>query len=85
MKLMIYAVRDNAVGAFLRPFFMQANGQAIRAFSDEVNGDSPMAKHPEDYSLWSIGAFDEATGVIEAAEHQTCMVKAVDVRVKENA
>ena len=38
---------------------------AIRSFSDAVQDqDSAFNKHPEDYSLWEIGEFDDQTGEI---------------------
>ena len=52
MKLNAYTVFDKAAGAYTRPFFMQSDAQAIRAFGDDaVRADSPVAAHPEDYSL----------------------------------
>lgn len=65
MKLICVAVRDRQLDAFMRPFFMQATGQAIRAFSDEINRnapDNPLAQHPEDYDLYQLATFDEDLG-----------------------
>lgn len=69
MKLNFYAVYDKAVGAYMRPFVMQSDGQAVRSFSDEVtNTETPLNKHPEDYALFRCGMFDDATGVITSEE-----------------
>jgi len=57
MIRLVVAVRDSATGIFMQPWFVVARGQAIRAFSDEVNrkpAENDLAKHPED--------FDESTG-----------------------
>jgi len=69
MKLNAYSIFDKAVNAYMRPFFMQTDGQALRAFSDQVmDGESPPAMHPEDYALFRIGGFDEDTGMLEPSE-----------------
>lgn len=64
-NMVIVAVRDRAIDAFMRPFFMQTIGQAVRAFADEINRndkDNALAQHPEDYDLYLLGEFDEQTG-----------------------
>lgn len=59
----ILAIRDQAVDAFGRPMFVPAIGAGIRAFSDAVNdGKSEYAQHPEDYELFHLGSYDDATG-----------------------
>lgn len=69
MKLNFYAIFDKAIGAYMRPFVMQADGQAIRMFHDEcVNADSPLSKHPEDYTLFRLGSFDDNEGEIVGQE-----------------
>ena len=63
MKLVMCAVRDSAVDAFMRPFFVPSTGMAVRSFTDEVNRqDGEMNKHREDYALFELGSFDEESG-----------------------
>lgn len=63
--LKIIAVRDRQLNAFMRPFAAQSLGQAIRSFRDEVNNpQSDLNKHPEDYELYHIADYDEATAAI---------------------
>lgn len=63
--LVIIAVHDRQLDSYLRPFVAQSIGQAIRSFRDEVNRtDSDLNKHPEDYTLFHIGNYDEQTGAI---------------------
>lgn len=65
----IVAVYDQAIEAFGRPIFVRSLGEAERSFRDEINNaDSPMYKHPEDYSLYSLGTFNEDTGTIDGLE-----------------
>ena len=65
MKLKVFAVKDLQVNAYGTPMFLQATGQAIRSFTDEVNraaDDNLMYKHPDDYTLSELGEFDTETG-----------------------
>ena len=63
MKLNAYTIYDVASGVYMRPFFSQADGQAIRGFKDiATDADHEIGKHPEDYKLFRIGAFNDNTG-----------------------
>ena len=66
MRVNVYAIFDVASGVY-KPFFMQADGEAIRAFDDmAVNAETDIGKHPEDYSLARCGVYDDRTGKLEA-------------------
>jgi len=61
--LTIVSVKDRAVDAYNRPFYVPTIGAAIRSFTDEVNrNESEMQAHPEDYDLYDMGTFDDQTG-----------------------
>lgn len=65
MKLICCSVLDHKTGAFMRPFFMLSEGQALRSFQDEVNRDEKdniIYSHPDDFSLFLVGDFDDADG-----------------------
>lgn len=56
----LFCVFDSKVGAFMSPFFMRSKNEAIRSFIDVVNdGKSSISLHPEDYSLFFCGVFDD--------------------------
>lgn len=64
MKI-LFSVRDNKAGFFLPPFLLISEGEAIRAFEEAtLNTQSPISQHPEDYTLFSLGHFDEVSGEI---------------------
>lgn len=66
MKLRLYSVMDAKLGVYNRPFFMRTNGEALRGFGDVANNrESDIGAHPEDYHLYYLGEFDDATGVVE--------------------
>jgi len=61
--LTIVSVKDRAVDAYNRPFYVPTIGAAIRSFTDEVNRkESEMQAHPEDYDLYDMGTFCDQTG-----------------------
>lgn len=60
----IFAVFDSKAGAYLRPFMFDSQGMAIRAFMDVLKDPKhEFALHPEDYTLFHIGEFDNKTAV----------------------
>jgi len=83
MITVIVAIRDSAVNVFMQPFFTPAVGGAIRAFSDEVNRkDSEMHKHPDDYVLFELGAFDNEVGAMVSLPEPRQLARGKDVFVK---
>ena len=65
MKQLI-TVHDSKSGIFTPPVSVIAIGEAIRTFEDAVNDpQSPFNKHPEDYTLFHIGSYDETTASVE--------------------
>lgn len=69
MKLKVFAVFDSKVLAFTTPFFQRTSGEATRAFADAVNKEgSNFKSHAEDYTLFELGSWDDATAVFDMLE-----------------
>lgn len=67
MKLMIFAIQDTKVGAYMQPFFMRSSGEAVRALAATVADPSTqMSRTPEDFAMYQLGVFDDTTGEIES-------------------
>lgn len=65
MKQKVFAVYDSKVECYLNPFLMQTKGQAIRSWTDTVvDPKSSFHRHPGDYTLFELGEFDPATGIV---------------------
>lgn len=80
MVYVMMAVKDHALGAFMRPFFAPNVATAKRSFGDEVNRkDSEMGLHPEDYSLHYLGDWDDGTAEFREHEGCECVVRGKDV------
>lgn len=62
----IFTVFDQKAQAYLPPFFLHQEGMATRSFSDAVNDkEHQFGAHPEDYTLFSIGTYDDERGMLE--------------------
>ena len=65
MKKQIYAIYDTAASIYT-PTFAEADGIVTREFSDLCNNpESPYGQHPEDYSIFRLGLFDDQTGKLD--------------------
>lgn len=68
MIMRMYAVLDKAVSAFLPPFCMRSEGEAIRSFQDAVSREgTPFNAHKSDFSLCYIGTYDDSLGQMVSA------------------
>ena len=73
MKLNIYSIYDDTAKAYMQPFFLHNHALAVRAFTDQVNSENnnPLSIHPEQFTLYHVGEFNDQTGNLELREHQS--------------
>lgn len=65
MRMNIYSIFDSATGAYMRPWFVQSDEAAIRAFGDiACDNDHEVGRHPKDYTLYRVGYWDDNKGKI---------------------
>lgn len=63
MILRAFALRDVKAGIFWTPFFYPTVGQARRAIVDMMADHNLLvARHPEDFSLFEVGTWDDELG-----------------------
>lgn len=63
VKLNAYSIYDKAVQAYARVFMLRTDEEAKRGFmSICLDADGDINKHPQDYTLFRIGEFDDGTG-----------------------
>lgn len=78
MKVQIYAVYDTCSGLYEKPFFHTADDAVRREFQDvATTADHPINKHPEHYSIWRLGNFDNLTGDVKD-EVNECLWNAIE-------
>lgn len=71
MKLFALSIRDEKLKAFLPVFFVRATGEGMRHFMDACKDkNTPMGKHPEDYTLHCLAQFDDVSGEFENGASQ---------------
>ncbi len=62
----IFSVYDSAAEAYLLPFTLPTKGLAIRGFGEAVNNPKhDFSKYAEQYTLFELGTFDDATATFE--------------------
>lgn len=83
MKMNVYSVFDSKLASFGRPWFEMKDASAIRVFSDAVNdGSNPnnqWFKHPEDFSLFFIGEFNDENGALSSSRPPVSLVTAAAI------
>lgn len=80
MKCAAYSVYDKKSELNDVPFFHRNNATAIRYFRELVNRDDhPYNINPEDYSLYSVGTFDQAERDSLMGEPCKLLCEAADV------
>lgn len=66
MKSVVIAVRDQKSVMFAQPVTAATRGIALRSWGDQLNdpknAESESVRHPEDFTLWYLGEYDDSTG-----------------------
>ncbi len=80
----ICSIYDGKADAFSQPMFFQSSGQAVRSFADIANDpEHAIGKHPEDYTLFVRGEWDERSGCIVLETAPVALGQAIHLVVKE--
>lgn len=67
MKINMYVIYDVKAKFYNKPFYMQNDSIAIRAFTDLANDpQTDVYKHPTDFQLFNVGNYEDTTATIEA-------------------
>ena len=70
MILKMFSILDAKVGTYSPPFYMPTVAAGLRAFADVASTpDNNIGKHPEDYSLFQIGEYDDSIGEVKMMTH----------------
>lgn len=58
----IYSMYDSAIKAYMQPIFAESTGGLLRQLTDILKDrEHAFSKHPEDYTLFQLGTYDENT------------------------
>lgn len=83
MIIVVCSVRDAKAEVFGQPHFTQSVGTAIRSFTDEINREAPensFFRHPEDYTLYQLGTYDDSNGRFDNLETPKLLVLGNEVK-----
>jgi hypothetical protein len=84
MKLKLFTVYDSKAEAYLQPFYAPSTGQAIRSFQETCNTpDHVFFKYPEDFTIFEMGTFDDATSIIDTYKTPTSLGKAIEFKQQQ--
>ena len=85
MQLKVFSIYDEKAEAYLKPFFMRSQAEAIRAFTDLVNDpQSDFFKHSEDFILFEIGDYNDHSGHISSPDSPKVIGKALEFKQLQN-
>jgi len=80
----VFSIYDCKAEAYLKPFFCQNRAVALRSFSDALaEPQSGFAQHPEDFTLFEIGEWDESEGKLKSHEAKVSLGCALEYVVSE--
>lgn len=65
MYINAYTIYDSKSEIYTQPFFQATDAVAQRAFQDLINDpEHPFGRHPQDYTLFALGTFDDSNAEI---------------------
>lgn len=68
----IVAVKDELTGTFLQPTFGETKEELKRVFEYQINNIKLWKENASDFSLYSIGKFDQDLGLIKPDFYKIC-------------
>lgn len=72
MKTIVIAIYDQKANVFTQPFTAPSKGVAVRSWGDQLNDPenkkSDQVRHPEDFSLYYLGEYDDQHGTFNIAD-----------------
>lgn len=86
MEMKVYSIFDKKAASYMSPFFMHQDGMARRSFGDLVNDKQHQLgvnKHPEDYSLYKLGTFDDISGKLNGVSEPEFISNAMDFYIED--
>lgn len=61
----VYTIFDSKAQCYNNPFYMINDAIALRTVQGMKDGDSDIARNPQDFTLWHMGSYDDSNGVFE--------------------
>ncbi len=75
MRFLAFSVYDSAADFYDVPMFLRTDEEAVRLFSDiAVSAETTVGKHPECYSLFCIGDFQNSSAELSGLGGARCLI-----------
>jgi len=75
----MFTVYDSKAEAYMQPFFAKSTGEALRSFSDTCQDKNHIfSKHPEDFTLFELGTWDEQNSEFVIYESKKSLGTAIE-------
>lgn len=69
METKIFSIYDDKAKAYMMPFYSPQTGSAIRAVVTQLKDpNSMLSQHPNDFTLYEIGVFNDQDGILDPAQ-----------------
>lgn len=79
----MFAPFDSKLKVWMNPMFFMHSGQAERTWQEIANDpQSLVCKHPEDFTLFQVGEFNDETGEISSIHPPVQLMAAVAAKKK---
>lgn len=80
MDLQMFTIHDIKAQAYLQPFFCPNVAVATRSFATAANDlNTEFARNPADYTLFSLGSFNQSNGTLDLLTTAVPICKAIDL------
>ncbi len=85
MKLLAFTIYDEKAECFAHPFFVSAIGIATRMLATWTqNPETMISKHPEDFTLYQVGTWNDAEAKFDNLGTPKFIAKATDTMITTN-
>ena len=82
MKLELYTILDSKEEIYHQPHFLLNEQVALRQFGDMANDDTTkISKHPEDYTLWHLGSYEDSSATLTPLKTKKCLAHANELMI----
>lgn len=78
----VFLLKDDKSSSYGPPFIDENRGKVIRGIQEELQkGQAVWAKHPQDFTLFEVGEFDQRDGTITMYETKKCVGLVQDFKI----
>ena len=75
MKIELYTIYDSKSGVYNKPFYQLNDDVCRRTASDLLMGETDIAMHPEDFSLFHLGNYNDERAKFELLDAPRLVLK----------